>query len=140
MPQIVYDGDEPFRFGYGGRSYIVPPKQGGRWEVVYEPYTDEDGFSRNRRVLTKVGESARNFIDVPAGAIAHLFRAEIRKMHKNKIRVISDAMSQVQSELDELKAERAKLDREKEELADRLAALEVSSESKGKVKTTRAKG
>ena len=36
MPQIVYDGDEPFRFGYGGRSYIVPPKQGGRWEIVYE--------------------------------------------------------------------------------------------------------
>jgi len=135
MPQIVYDGDEPFRFGYGGRSYIVPPKQGGRWEIVYEPYTDEDGFSRNRRVLTKVGESARNFIDVPAGAIAHLFRAEIRKLHKNKIRVISDAMSQVQSELDELKAERAQLESERAELAEKMALLEVGA----KPKTTKAK-
>ena len=139
MPQIVYDGDEPFRFGYGGRSYIVPPKQGGRWEIVYEPYVDEDGFSRNRKVLAKVGESARNFIDVPHGAIAHLFRAEIRKMHKNKIRVISDAMSQVQSELEDLKAERAKLDREKEKFAEQLAALEVPASTKKRQKTT-AKG
>ena len=139
MPQIVYDGDEPFRFGYGGRTYIVAPKQGGRWEILYEDYTDDDGFRRARRVLTKTGESARNFIDVPKGAIAHLFKASMRKVHQNKIRVIGDAMAQVEHELKDLRNEREQLEAEKAELADRLAAIEAM-ETMPKKKAPRAKG
>jgi hypothetical protein len=126
MPQIVYDGDEPFRFGYGGRTYTVPPKQGGKWEVIYEKFMDEHGFERTRRVLVKTGESSRNFIDVPEGAVRHLFKNNIRRMHKNKIRVIDDAMSQVEHQLKDIKADRTKLEQEKRELADRVAALEAT--------------
>jgi len=124
MPQIVYDGDEPFRFGYGGRTYIVPPRQGGRWEIVHEQYRDNQGFMRSRRVLTKTGESQRNFIDVPAGAVRHLFKNKVRQLHKKRIRVIHDAMSQVDHELKDIQAARAQLETEKQELADRIAALE----------------
>lgn len=132
MPQIVYDGDEPFQFGYGGRTYTVPPRQGGKWEIITEEYKDEHGFSKNRRVLAKTGESKRNFIDVPENAIAHLFKNSVRRMHKNRIRVISDAMSQVEHELADIKTERAQLEAEKKELADRISMLEA-----GPKKTTR---
>tara|TARA_R100001594_G_scaffold57489_1_gene91401 strand:- start:190 stop:603 length:414 start_codon:yes stop_codon:yes gene_type:complete len=125
MPQITYDGDTPFTFGYGGRTYIVPPKQGGKWEVVHEQYVDDYGFARSRRVLTKTGESKRNFIDVPAGAVRHLFKNKIKQLHKNRIRVIDDAMSQVEHELKDIQAARAQLEAEKQELADRIAALEA---------------
>lgn len=138
MPQIAYDGDKPFRFAYGGRTYIVPPKQGGRWEIVYESCEDEFGFKKNRRVLKKTAETKRNFIDVPAGAIAHLFRGEVRKMHKNKIRIIDNMASQVEHEMMHLQAERSRLEEEKQELAEKLAAFEGSRSPKAK--TVKSKG
>ena len=136
MPQITHNSDEPFVFAYGGRTYIVPPKHGGKWGVVYEPYVDDNGFSKSRRVVQQTGESARNFIDVPDGAVIHLSSAKMRKRHKNKISVVSDVITQVEHELKDLKADRIKLEEEKRELAEKLAALEAAPAKKA----PRAKG
>jgi len=136
MAQITYSGDEPFVFAYGGRTYIVPPKHGGRWEVVYEPYVDDNGFEKSRRVVQQTGESARNFIDVPDGALIHLSTAKMRKRHKNRVSAVSDVMAQVEHELKDLRADREKLEEEKTELAEKLAALETTPAKKA----SRAKG
>lgn len=135
MAQIAHDSSDPFVFSYGGRTYIVPPKEGGKFEFVSTPFTDEYGFTVNKRELKKTGETSRNFLDVPDNAVHYLMKASVRKRHKNKIRIITDAMSQIDHERAELRAATAALAAERLAFEDKLAVVSVTPSPKaGKAK------
>tara|TARA_B110000014_G_scaffold263320_1_gene259689 strand:- start:134 stop:553 length:420 start_codon:yes stop_codon:yes gene_type:complete len=138
MPQICIDSDEPFVFAYGGRPYIIPPRHGGRWQLKEELVPNKKGRKVQRSVPKKVGDSNRTYIDV-TDTIWRMLTTDstLLERHQNKIRLLSDVQSELQAEMEEIKAAKKKLEEEQEEFTARLAVATASDTRNTKKKTTR---
>ena len=130
MPQICSDSDKPYLFSYGGKTYISPPKQGGKWEVRHENVIVK-GRKRNHAVAKKVGDLPRNYIDVPQAAWEMLNKSSIElTRHNGKIRLLADVREAMEEEMESLRKERENLKKAQEEFNTRLAVATSEENTK----------
>jgi len=137
MPQVCYDSDRPFVFSYGGKPYIIPPNHGGKWKLVTEKRKDKRGRMRSITVAKKVGDSTRTYIDIPDEAWRQLQNDSTHlERHKGRVRVLQDVQSQLEAEMEDIKAAKAKLEEDQRQFADRLSIAMASEPKTNKKKTS----
>lgn len=135
MPQVCYDSDRPFVFSYGGRPYIIPPNHGGKWKLTTEKRKDKRGRMKTVTVAKKVGDSTRTYIDIPDEAWRQLQNDSTHlERHKGKVRILQDVQSELEAEMEEIKAAKIKLEEDQKEFATKLSVAMASEPSKPKKK------
>ena len=138
--QRVYnESDTPFIFAYGGKTWCVPPKDGGTWVMETVPTQFEQQLRSGQKmmvtgskVVPKKEKSTpkRNWLDIPTDAIARLKQGDMKRRQREELgedkmlRFSSDLQKDadtitrdMQQEIERLQADIDKLKKTRETLA-----------------------
>ena len=147
MQRVYNPYDKPFIFAFGGKTWCVPPKDGGTWVMETVPTQFEQQL-RSGQTVKVTGSKAqpkflkatpkRNWIDVPGDAVARLNQGDLKKRQRDElggllkfsadIQKDADVLTlDAQAELDRLQADIDRLKAQREELAKLEAPKGVAS-------------
>lgn len=86
--------DKPFIFAYGGKTWCVPPKDGGTWVMETVPTQFEQQLRSGQKMMVSGSKVVpkkekatpkRNYIDLPADAVARLKQGDMKKRQRDEL-------------------------------------------------------
>lgn len=137
--RVYNPNDKAFFFPYGGKTFCVPPVNGGTWiqESVRFHRKDyaHDGSPIDVRgyevKVKKVSDlPKRNWVDVPAGAVEELKKGSMKRRMREELGGPLKFEADVSAELDSKVSDKmAEIQRLEAEIAAKRAALEETEKS-----------